>query len=97
MLKRDKKKMDKDREEISIEDLIEKERGTLDTATLTKVTLQTFVAWKKKKLKEKADAEKQNKVARFILFKDSNDLEAYISILGLLTHSLTHSLIDLSS
>jgi len=70
VLKRDKKKMDKDREEISIEDLIEKERGTLDTATLTKVTLQTFVAWKKKKLKEKADAEKQNKVTKKNALKD---------------------------
>ena len=28
--------MDKEKEEISIEDLIEKERGTLDTAKLTK-------------------------------------------------------------
>ena len=64
VLKKDKKKAEKEREEISIEDLIEKERGALDTTTLTKVTLQTFVAWKKKKLKEKADAEKKTKVGQ---------------------------------
>ena len=62
VLKKDKKRMDKEKEEISIEDLIEKERATLSSGTLTKVTLETFVAWKRKKLKEKADAEKKLKV-----------------------------------
>lgn len=61
MLKKDKKKMEKDREEISIEDLIEKERLALSTGTLTKVTLETFVAWKRKKLKEKAASESKLK------------------------------------
>jgi len=70
VLKKDKKRIEKEREEISIEDLIEKERGMLDTATLTKVTLQTFVAWKKKKLKEKADAEKQTKTSKKNALKD---------------------------
>ena len=54
--------MDKEKEEISIEDLVEKERGNLGTANLTKVTLETFVAWKRKKLQQKADAEKKDKV-----------------------------------
>eukprot|EP00088_Acartia_fossae_P005747 TRINITY_DN12593_c0_g1_i2.p1 TRINITY_DN12593_c0_g1~~TRINITY_DN12593_c0_g1_i2.p1 ORF type:complete len:402 (-),score=170.59 TRINITY_DN12593_c0_g1_i2:378-1583(-) len=61
VLKKDKKRMEREKEEISIEDLIEKERAALSTGTLTKVTLETFVAWKKKKLKEKADAEKKAK------------------------------------
>merc|ERR1711936_294321 len=52
---------EKEKEGISIEDLIETERGNLDQAKLTKVTLQTFVAWKKKKLKEKAQAERKEK------------------------------------
>lgn len=56
VLKKDKKKMEKDKEEISLEDLIEKERANLDTTKLTKVTIETFVAWKKKKLKEKKEA-----------------------------------------
>ena len=59
MLKKDKKRMDKERAEISIEELIEKERTQLDSSKLTKVTLLTFVAWKKKKLAEKLDAEKK--------------------------------------
>merc|ERR1711872_920686 len=50
-----------EKEGISIEDLIETERGALDQSKLTKVTLETFVAWKKKKLKEKALAEKKEK------------------------------------
>lgn len=61
VLKKDKKKMEKEREEISIEDLVEKERANLATTNLTKVTLETFVAWKRKKLQEKADAEKKDK------------------------------------
>ena len=65
VLKKDKKRMDKEREEISIEDLVEKERGNLATTNLTKVTLETFVAWKRKKLQEKAEAEKKDKVKSF--------------------------------
>jgi len=61
VLKKDKAKKDRETAEISIEDLIETERGNLDQAKLTKVTLQTFVAWKKKKLKEKAQAERKEK------------------------------------
>ena len=51
----DHKKEEK-KDEISLEELIEKERAALSSGTLTKVTLETFVAWKKRKLKEKKDA-----------------------------------------
>merc|ERR1719431_2504875 len=61
VLKKDKKRMEKEAQEITIEELIEKERANLDTSKLTKVTLETFVAWKRKKLKEKALAEKKEK------------------------------------
>lgn len=47
-LKKDKKKDDK-RDEISLEDLIEKERAALGPKQ-TKVTLETFLAWKKRKI-----------------------------------------------
>ncbi len=60
VLKKDKKREEK-KEEISIEELIEEKRaelGSKDTK-LTPVTLQTFVAWKKRKLAEKAAAEKK--------------------------------------
>ena len=56
--------MDKEKAEITIEELIEKERTQLDTSKLTKVTLVTFVAWKKKKLREKMDAEKKEQVKK---------------------------------
>jgi hypothetical protein len=51
VLKKDKKKDDK-RDEISMEELIETERASLGSNT-TKVTLETFLAWKKRKLEEK--------------------------------------------
>lgn len=51
VLKKDKKKEDK-KDEISLEELIESERASLGSTT-TKVTLETFLAWKKRKLEEK--------------------------------------------
>lgn len=56
VLKKDKKKEDK-KDQISLEDLIERERAALAASSkFTKVTLESFLAWKKRKLKEKADA-----------------------------------------
>lgn len=55
VLKKDRKKEEK-KDEISLEELVEKERAALNSGKLTKVTLETFVAWKKRKLKEKKDA-----------------------------------------
>jgi len=52
VLKKDKVKEEKG-DTISIEDLIEKERAALGSNNLTKVTLETFIAWKRKKIKEK--------------------------------------------
>lgn len=40
--------------EISLEDLIEKERNALGP-NQTRVTLETFLSWKKRKLQEKKD------------------------------------------
>jgi len=61
VLKKDRAKKEKENAEISIEDLIDTERGNLDQTKLTKVTLHSFVAWKKKKLKEKATVLKKEK------------------------------------
>ena len=55
VLKKDKKKMDENKpSELSLVDLIEKERAALGSNT-TKVTLETFLAWKKRKIQEKKD------------------------------------------
>ncbi|XP_058816069.1 zinc finger CCCH domain-containing protein 15 homolog [Topomyia yanbarensis] len=56
VLKKDKKKMEADKEEISLVDLIETERAALG-ANQTRVTLETFLAWKKRKLQEKKQRE----------------------------------------
>ncbi|XP_049860455.1 zinc finger CCCH domain-containing protein 15 homolog [Schistocerca gregaria] len=67
VLKKDKKKEDK-KDEISLEDLIERERAALG-ATLTKITLQTFTTWKKRKLKEKKEAALKEEEKKRIDFK----------------------------
>ncbi|XP_071523738.1 zinc finger CCCH domain-containing protein 15 homolog [Panulirus ornatus] len=59
VLKKDRKKMEKMKEDISLEDLVERERAALGSNT-TRVTLETFLAWKKRKLKEKQDQEKKD-------------------------------------
>lgn len=44
---------------ISIEELIEQKRAELSASSnLTPVTLQSFIAWKKRKLREKAEQAK---------------------------------------
>merc|ERR1712098_300545 len=58
VLKKDKKKKEA---VITIEELVETERSKLDSSKLTKITLQTFVAWKKKKLKKKKGGNKKKK------------------------------------
>jgi len=53
LLKRDKKKADENKVEISMEDLVEKERAALSSKNLTKVTLESFLRWKERKRIEK--------------------------------------------
>ncbi len=52
-LKSDKKKLD-EKEEIALETLIETERSALGPS-VTKVTLESFIAWKLRKIQEKKD------------------------------------------
>ncbi|CAB3220375.1 unnamed protein product [Arctia plantaginis] len=55
VLKRDKKKMEEKKNEISLVDLIERERAALGP-NQTKITLETFLAWKKRKISDKQEA-----------------------------------------
>ncbi|KJH51798.1 Transketolase, pyridine binding domain protein [Dictyocaulus viviparus] len=66
VLKKDRKKMEEqDKEnEISLEELIEKERTALSANNLTKITLQSFIAWKKRKLYEKKQKEAEEEKAK---------------------------------
>lgn len=54
VLKKDKKKEERE-DKISLEELIETERSALGSAT-TKVTLESFLSWKKRKVEEKKQA-----------------------------------------
>ncbi|XP_034284932.1 zinc finger CCCH domain-containing protein 15 [Pantherophis guttatus] len=67
VLKKDKKKEEKE-EEISLEDLIEKERSALGS-NVTKITLESFLAWKKRKRQEKIDKAEQDMERRKADFK----------------------------
>ncbi|KAK2905189.1 hypothetical protein Q8A67_006988 [Cirrhinus molitorella] len=67
VLKKDKKKEETTEEEISLEDLIETERAALG-ADVTRITLETFLAWKKRKRQEKlakAEQDMERKKADF--------------------------------
>lgn len=55
MLKRDKKILDAKKPDISLVDLIERERAALGPKQ-TKITLETFIAWKKRKIEERKEA-----------------------------------------
>jgi len=60
VLKKDKKKLDEKKDEISLEELIEQRRAELGARTdLTPVNIESFVKWKKRKLAEKIEKEKK--------------------------------------
>ncbi|PKU35317.1 zinc finger ccch hypothetical protein [Limosa lapponica baueri] len=65
--KHDKKKEEK-QDEISLEDLIEKERAALGP-NVTKITLECFIAWKRRKRQEKIDKAEQDMERRKADFK----------------------------
>ncbi|XP_068424521.1 zinc finger CCCH domain-containing protein 15 [Clinocottus analis] len=67
VLKKDKKKEEKEEDKISLEELIENERAALG-ANVTRITLETFLAWKKRKRQDKinkAMVEMEKKKADF--------------------------------
>jgi len=67
MLKKDKVKLMKD--EISLEDLVERERAALSSGNLTKVTLVSFIAWKKRKISEKKETLRKDEDKKRVDFK----------------------------
>lgn len=67
VLKKDKKKDDK-KDEISLEDLIESERASLGPEQ-TKVTLESFLAWKKRKIAEKIKLQQKDEEKKRTDFK----------------------------
>ncbi|KAM3606160.1 uncharacterized protein V6R79_011762 [Siganus canaliculatus] len=72
VLKKDKKKEEKE-EEISLEELIENERAALG-ANVTRITLETFLAWKKRKRQEKIDKAKEELEKKKADFKAGKSL-----------------------
>ncbi|XP_076858258.1 zinc finger CCCH domain-containing protein 15 [Brachyhypopomus gauderio] len=67
VLKKDKKKEETEEEQISLEELIENERSALGP-NVTRITLETFLAWKKRKRQEKlakAEQDLERKKADF--------------------------------
>jgi len=73
VLKRDKKNLkDQEDEGPSLEDWIESERHKLDSSKLTKVTLETFVAWKKRKIQERRNNKIKDDAKKLRDFKEGN-------------------------
>lgn len=72
VLKKDKKKEEKE-EEISLEELIERERAALG-ASVTRITLETFLAWKKRKRQEKVDKAREEMEKKKADFKAGKSL-----------------------
>lgn len=72
VLKKDKKKEEKE-EEISLEELIESERAALGI-NVTRITLETFLAWKKRKRQEKVDKAREEMEKKKADFKAGKSL-----------------------
>ncbi|KAG7228393.1 hypothetical protein INR49_007565 [Caranx melampygus] len=72
VLKKDKKKEEKE-EEISLEELVENERAALGP-NVTRITLETFLAWKKRKRQEKVDKAKEEMEKKKADFKAGKSL-----------------------
>ncbi|XP_062286462.1 LOW QUALITY PROTEIN: zinc finger CCCH domain-containing protein 15 [Scomber scombrus] len=72
VLKKDKKKEEKE-EEISLEELIENERAALGIH-VTRITLETFLAWKKRKRQEKVDKAREEMEKKKADFKAGKSL-----------------------
>lgn len=78
MLKKDAKKLAEEakklRDEFTLEDLIEKERAALSSQNLTKVTAESFMGWKKRKLTEKMNLAKKDQEKKLKEFKAGNKI-----------------------
>ncbi|XP_019952350.1 zinc finger CCCH domain-containing protein 15 [Paralichthys olivaceus] len=72
VLKKDKKKEEKE-EEISLEELVENERAALGP-NVTRITLETFLAWKKRKRQEKVDKAREEMEKKKADFKAGKSL-----------------------
>lgn len=68
VLKKDKKQLDDKKTELSLVDLIESERAALG-ANQTKVTLESFLAWKKRKIMERKDKQAKEEEKKLKDFK----------------------------
>lgn len=72
VLKKDKKKEETE-EEISLEELVESERAALGP-NVTRITLETFLAWKKRKRQEKVDKAREELEKKKADFKAGKSL-----------------------
>uniref|UniRef100_A0A1B0CHR7 Zinc finger CCCH domain-containing protein 15 n=1 Tax=Lutzomyia longipalpis TaxID=7200 RepID=A0A1B0CHR7_LUTLO len=73
VLKRDKKILDQKKPDISLVDLIESERAALGPKQ-TKVTLESFIAWKKRKLEEKKEKIRKEEEKKRNEFKSGKNI-----------------------
>ena len=72
VLKSEKKAKKNEGDELTLEDLIEKERAALPSDRQTKVTLESFMAWKERKKNEKLAALEESSSKKKDNFKTGN-------------------------
>lgn len=74
VLKRDKKALDAAKKpDISLVDLIERERAALGPKQ-TKITLESFIAWKKRKIEERKESQRKAEEKKRNEFKSGKNL-----------------------
>jgi len=73
VLKKDKKKDEDEEEKISLEELIENERAALGP-NVTRITLETFLAWKKRKRQDKVERDMEDMEKKRADFKAGRSL-----------------------
>lgn len=76
---KDRKQVEKT-ETISLEELIENERSALTSTNSTKLTLETFLQWKKKKLMEKKKAKEKEEEKKRLNFKAGHHIGVICNI-----------------
>lgn len=75
------RKQEEKSDTISLEELIEKERSALNSSNTTKLTLETFLQWKKRKLKEKKDAKEKEEEKKRINYKAGHHIGVCIVLI----------------
>ena len=92
VLQRDQKNKEEEKDpdaDMTLEEKIERDRNALDSKNLTPVTLETFLAWKKKKAEEKQKALEEQRKSEIQKKEKGNLTKSIMSGKALFTYDPT--------